>query len=173
MIDARGKLKGTLLAIVVISLALGGCQSGTAGTSARYDNVRFMDAWATYTHCLAAEDLPSATRDSVTLQQLSESQVNQSSFDGFLPVQFKQVIAQPASRLAVDVHAMSASCSLRTGTLAQSIGEHDLARSQFTQILNGASKPEYSYYAEQALALLSHPELSFDISQITSISRFK
>jgi hypothetical protein len=161
LMDARGELIGKMFAILLISLAAAGCQSGAAGTSVRYDNVRFMDVWATYTRCLSTEDPQSAARYSMSLQEMSERQTNQSPLEDILPATFKQIIAQPSSRLAVDVHAMAASCSLHTGTLALSTGEHDLAKSQFTQILNGYAQSEYSYYAEQALARLAHPELSF------------
>jgi hypothetical protein len=158
--DAMRQTTYKIFALVLITLAIAGCQSGT-GTSARYDNVRFMDVWSTYTHCLSTDDLRSAAKDSVSLQELSERQPMQSSLGDVLPVQFKQVIAQPSSRLAVDVHAMAASCSLHTGTLALSTGENELAKSQFTQILTGYAQSEYSYYAEQALARLAHPSLSF------------
>ena len=161
LMNAMEELKCKMFIFVFISLAAAGCQSGAAGTSARYDNVKFMDVWATYTRCLSTEDPQSAAHYSVSLQEMSERQVNHSPLGEILPAKFKQVIAQPSSRLAVDVHAMAASCSLHTGNLALSTGEHDLAKSQFTQILNGYAQPEYSYYAEQALARLTHPELSF------------
>ena len=157
----RKIIEGKTVGLFLLCLAAAGCQSGGAGTAARYDNVRFMDVWSTYNRCLSTDDPQSAARYSVSLQEMSERQTNQSPLGNILPATLKHVIAQPSSRLAVDVHAMAASCSLHTGTLALSIGEHDLAKSQFTQILNGYAQSDYSYYAEQALARLAHPALSF------------
>ena len=96
--------------------------------------------------------------DSTRLQAMSHNQVSTSSQDTFLPRQFKNLVVPPFSRLAVDVHAMAASCSLYTGTLAQSVGEHDLAQQQFRQILDSPIQADYPYYAAQARNRLSYLE---------------
>ena len=162
--EAMADSKFKLFAVVVISLAAVGCQSSPINTSVRYDNVRFMDVWSTYTQCLSSGDTQSAALYSAKLHDVSQRQANQSPWENFLPAQLKNVIAQPSSRLAVDVHAMAASCSLHTGTLALTAGEHDLARNQFTQILNSHTQSDYSYYAAQARERLSHLELALQAS---------
>ena len=156
--DVMRKQRFGFIAILVASLAAVGCQSGPPSTSVRYDNVRFMDVWTTYTHCLSSTEVQSSLLDSNKLQTMSQNQVSRSSQDTFLPRQFKNLVASPSSRLAVDVHAMAASCSLYTGTLAQSVGEHDLARNQFRQILDSPVQADYSYYAAQAQNRLSYLE---------------
>ncbi|MBI4000204.1 MAG: hypothetical protein HY348_00265 [Nitrospira defluvii] len=158
--DAMKELRFGLFGILITSLAAVGCQSSPASTSVRYDNVRFMDVWSTYTHCLSTEETQSAMLDSTKLHEVSQTQANQSLLENFLPAQFKNMVTQPSSRLAVDVHAMAASCSLHAGALALAVGEHDLARNQFRQILNSHPQSDYSYYAAQARARLSHLELT-------------
>ncbi len=158
--DVMRELKLGLFAIMVSALSAVGCQSSLASNSVRYDNVRFMDVWNTYTHCLSTEETQSALLDSTKLHGVSQTQANRSLFENFLPSQFKNMVAQPSFRLAVDVHAMAASCSLHTGNLAVSVGEHDLAKNQFRQILDSHTQSDYSYYAAQARAQLSHLELT-------------
>lgn len=149
-----------LLAIVITALSAIGCQSNPATTSVRYDNVRFMDVWSTYTHCLSSEEIQTALLDSSKLREVSLSQALRSPLENILPTKLKNMMTQPASRLAVDVHAMAAACSLHAGNLAMSVGEHDLARNQFKQILDNQTHAEYSYYASQARAQLSRLELT-------------
>lgn len=156
--DVMRKQRFGFCTILIASLAVVGCQSGPPSTSVRYDNVRFMDIWTTYTHCLSSTEVQSSLLDSTKLQAMSQNQVSRSSQDTFLPRQFKNLVVPPSSRLAVDVHAMAAACSLYTGTLAQSVGEHDLARNQFRQILDSPVQADYSYYAAQAQNRLSYLE---------------
>ena len=157
-------LKFKFFAIMVISLAAVGCQSSPVSTSVRYDNVRFMDVWSTYTRCLSTVESQSAALYSAKLYSVSQTQTNRSPLEHFLPAQFKNVITPPSSRLAVDVQAMAASCSLHTGTLALTAGEPDLARNQFIQVLNSHTQSDYSYYAAQARARLAELELTLQAS---------
>jgi hypothetical protein len=154
----------SLVAILVTGLFAVGCQSNPASMSVRYDNVRFMDMWGTYTHCLSSEESQAALLDARKLHQVSQLHALQPTLGNLFPSKFKQMVAQPASRLAVDVHAMAAACSLHAGDLALSVGEHDLARNQFRQILSNHTQPDYSYYATQARERLSHLELTLQAS---------
>ncbi len=149
-----------ILAILVTALSVVGCQSSPATTSVRYDNVRFMGVWSTYTHCLSSDEIQPALLDSHKLREVSQAQALRSPLDNFLPTKLKSMVTQPASRLAVDVHAMAASCNLHAGNLALSVGEHDLARNQFRQVLDNQTQSDYSYYASQARERLSHLELT-------------
>jgi hypothetical protein len=54
----RRDIRVGILAILVAALSVVGCQSNPATTSVRYDNVRFMDVWSTYTHCLVLGSNP-------------------------------------------------------------------------------------------------------------------
>jgi len=152
----------TLRQIIFLLMALTalGCQSNTAVTSVRYDNVRFMDVWSTYTHCLSADESQVALQDSTKLQDVSRAQTTRSSLDTILPAGLKNMVAQPSSRLAVDVHAMAASCGLHAGNLAMSAGELDVARHQFREVLHGHAESDYAYYTAQARERLTQLELT-------------
>lgn len=153
---------GTLRHMILLLAALSavGCQSNPALTSVRYDNVRFMDVWSTYTHCLSADESQVALQDSTKLQDVSRAQTTRSSLDTILPAGLKNMVAQPSSRLAVDVHAMAASCGLHAGNLAMSAGELDVARHQFREVLHGHAESDYAYYTAQARERLTQLELT-------------
>ena len=156
--DIMRTRKMSLVAVLATGLFAAGCQSGPATTSVRYDNVRFMDIWGTYTHCLSSDEAQAAMLDSSKLQQVSQIRTHPSPLEDLFPTKLKNRVAQPASRLAVDIHAMAAACSLHAGDLAISVGEHDLARNQFRQILSSHTQSDYSYYAAQARERLSNLE---------------
>ncbi|ULA66668.1 MAG: conserved exported protein of unknown function [Nitrospira sp.] len=148
------------IVLLFTALTVVGCQANPAVTSVRYDNVRFMDVWSTYTHCLSAEDSQAALLDSSKLRDVSRAQTTHSPLETILPAGLKNMVSQPASRLAVDVHAMAASCSLHAGTLAMSAGEVDLARNQFREVLHGHAESDYGYYTTQARERLAQLELT-------------
>ena len=149
-----------ILAILVTALSIAGCQTSAATTSVRYDNVRFMDVWSTYTHCLSSDQTQSAVLDSYKLREVSQAHALPSPLENLLPTKLKSMVTQPASRLAVDIHAMAAACSLHAGNLAVAVGEHDLARNEFRQVLANQTQSDYSYYASQARERLSYLELT-------------
>jgi hypothetical protein len=119
-----------------------------------------MDVWSTYTHCLSAEETRVALQDSTKLRDVSRAQTTRSPFETLLPAGLKNMVSQPASRLAVDVHAMAASCSLHAGNLAMSAGEFDVARSLFREVLHGHAESDYAYYTTQARERLTQLELT-------------
>ncbi|MGC3976617.1 MAG: hypothetical protein QM771_19870 [Nitrospira sp.] len=119
-----------------------------------------MDVWSTYTHCLSADDSQVALQDSTKLRSVSRDQTARSTFETILPASLKNMVSQPASRLAVDVHAMAASCSLHAGNLAMSAGELDVARNQFREVLQGHAESDYAYYTAQARERLTQLELT-------------
>lgn len=151
---------GSVRQIILLLTALTavGCQSNPAVTSVRYDNVRFMDVWSTYTHCLSAEDSQAALQDSTKLRDVSRAQTTRSPFENILPAGLKNMVSQSSSRLAVDVHAMAASCSLHAGNLAMSVGELDQARNEFREVLHGHADSDYAYYTAQARERLTQLE---------------
>lgn len=159
MSDKRD-IRAGIFAILVATLSVVGCQSNPATTSVRYDNVRFMDVWSTYTHCLSSDQSQSALIDSHKLREVSQAQALRSPLEDFLPIKLKSMVTQPASRLAVDVHAMAAACSLHAGNLAVAVGEHDLARNEFRQVLENQTQSDYSYYALQARERLLYLDLT-------------
>ncbi len=149
-------LVGTLL----LALATVGCQSSPVTTPVRYDNVRFMDVWSTYTHCLSSEETQAALLDANKLRAVSLAQLPRSPLDNLLPTKLKSMVSQPASRLAVDVRAMAASCSIHAGELAMSAGDAELAMDQFRDVLHSHADSDYSYYTAQARERLAHLQLT-------------
>lgn len=153
-----GTFGHSLLLFTVLSAL--GCQSNPAVTSVRYDNVRFMDVWSTYTRCLSAEESRVALQDATKLRLVSRDQTTRSPLETILPAGLKNIVSPPSSRLAVDVHAMAAACSLHAGNLAMSAGEVDLARDQFREVLHGHAEADYAYYTAQARERLTQLELT-------------
>jgi hypothetical protein len=98
--------------------------------------------------------------DSSKLREVSRIQTTRSSLETILPTSLKNMVTQPGSRLAVDVHAMAAACSLHAGDLALSAGEPDLARDQFREVLHSHTESDYSYYTAQARERLTQLELT-------------
>jgi len=154
--------KGTisLVGILAMTVTAVGCQSSPMTPPVRYDNVRFMDVWSTYTHCLSTEEIQAALLDANKLRDVSLAQLPRSPLDNLLPTTLKSMVSQPASRLAVDVRAMAASCSLHAGDLAVSAGESELAMDQFRDVLHSHAGSDYSYYTAQARERLSHLALT-------------
>lgn len=150
----------SLLGILLLGLTAVGCQSNPTTTSVRYDNVRFMDVWSTYTHCLSTKETQAALLDANKLREVSHAQLPSSPLDSLLPTKLRSMVSQPASRLAVDIRAMAASCSLHAGDLAMSAGESDLAMDQFRNLLRSHAESDYSYYIAQAKERLSRLELT-------------
>ena len=152
------------LAIVASSLFVVACQSTPQSASSRYNNGAFKDLWSTYTHCLAADQLQAASIDSMKLHRVSVNASDQTSFQALVPTTLRKNLTQPSPRLAVDLHAMAASCGLHTGSLAAAIGEFEIARSQFRQVLTSDAQGQDSYYADQARTRLADLELALQAS---------
>ncbi|MBS0171920.1 MAG: hypothetical protein JSR62_16350 [Nitrospira sp.] len=150
----------SLVGMLAMAMTAIGCQSNPTTTSVRYDNVRFMDVWSTYTHCLSTSEIQAALLDANKLRQVSQAQPTQSPLNNLLPAKLRSMVSQPASRLAVDVRAMAASCGLHAGDVAMSAGESDLAMDQFRDVLQSHAGSDYSYYTAQARERLSQLELT-------------
>jgi hypothetical protein len=78
-----------------------------------------------------------------------------------LPKKLEGYVSQPTTRLAVDVKAMAAACSIRTGQLALDAGHLDLARNLFKTVLSYPQSEDYEYYSSQAQTLLAELEMRF------------
>lgn len=62
--------------------------------------------------------------------------------------------SQAPSRLAVDVHAMAASCGIHAGDIASENGRANIARQLYSEVLS-YEKPAYGFYVEQARSRLA------------------
>ena len=165
-VQQTSQVKTLVLGLIGVVVLASGCQTNHSTNPAVLDNTRFMSLWETYSDCKLSSDF---NRASIGMKQLSSasmlSQQNE-SYDGFvlpLPTQLEQLVSNPANRLAVDLHAMTAACSLHTGQLALHEGHVDEARQAFSSILtlNQSLSP---YYILQAKRFLTELERGIDIA---------
>jgi len=123
-----------------------------------------MSLWETYTDCKVASDLHQA---SVRMEKLAAATRLQDANAGFvlpLPTTLERFVTSPPSRLAVDVRAMTAACSLHTGQLALNEGRIDMARDVFASVLK--LEQEISpYYVTQAQKFLTELEQGLDLAR--------
>jgi hypothetical protein len=168
-VQQTSRVKTLVLGLIGVVVLASGCQTNHSINTAVLDNSKFMSLWETYSDCKLSSDF---NRASAGMQQLSSaailSQQNEGR-DGFvlpLPTQLERLVSNPANRLAVDLHAMTAACSLHTGQLALHEGHVDEARQAFTSILtlNQSLSP---YYVLQAKRFLTELERGIDIAAKT------
>jgi len=152
-----------MLAGILVSVA--GLLAGQPVQAAAIDNGSFMSLWTTYSQCQATTDLNQLREAASTLTNAANRSLTQESFVLPLPGKLEQFVSAPKARVAVDVKAMAAACSLRAGSAAVEAGKIDVAKDLLKTILNYQPQSEYAYYALQAKALLS--ELETNTVQIT------
>jgi hypothetical protein len=75
-----------------------------------------------------------------------------------LPGKLERLVTTPSARLAVDLKAMSAACSLRAGQAAVEARRFDIARDLLHGIVDNHPQAEYAFYVIQAKAILSEIE---------------
>ena len=147
-------------------LLLVGCQANLISKPADLDNSQFMSLWETYSTCRSASDLGQASSGMHRLSEavaLSSTSETQNGFVLPLPSQLEQLVSSPPSRLAVDVQAMTAACSIHAGELALHEGSVELARNAFASVLtlgDGLSP----YYIHQAKKFLTQLEQGVAVS---------
>lgn len=155
------------LGLVGGMLFLVGCQTNLVSKPTALDNSQFMSLWETYSTCRSASDLDEASSG---MHRLSEAaaltSINGDGHNGFvlpLPSQLERLVSTPPNRLAVDVQAMTAACSIHTGELALHKGSVELAHNAFSSVLtlgNGLSP----YYIRQAKRFLTELEQGVAVS---------
>jgi hypothetical protein len=151
--------------VLMAALFAGGCQTGAPSTKqAGLDNTGFMSLWNTYTHCRDSSSVSEAYRDMRVLAQATRLRSADEGFVLPLPAKLQQLVTSPASRFAVDVHAMASACSLHAGQLALEQGHVDLARDFFKAVLAFHPREESSYYLAQAKTFLADIERGVDVS---------
>ena len=135
----------TTLLLAVFLAYLPACHLSQNSKHELLDNEQFMSVWQMYTRCITSSDLHSALRDSLQLRTMSRAENGTGEYK----------LQPPNTRLAVDLKAMSASCTLHAGDIAATSGLNDTARDMFIAVLDEHSEPLYAYYAEQARTRLS------------------
>ena len=158
-------MKNLRLILVSILVSVAGFQTGQSVQAAAIDNGSFMSLWSTYSHCQATTDIDQLRKDALTLTNAANRSLTQESFVLPLPGKLENFVSTPAARFAVDVKAMAAACSLRTGSAAVEAGKLDIAKDLLQAVLSYQPQSEYAYYALQAKALLS--ELETNVIEVT------
>ncbi len=158
-------MKNLQLILVGILVSVAGCQTGQPVHTAAIDNGNFMGLWSTYSHCQATNDIDQLSNDAATLTKAANRSRSEEAFILPLPGKIEKLVSAPAARLAVDMKAMAAACSLRAGTAAVKAGRLDVAKDLLRTVLSYQPQSEYAYYTLQAKALLS--ELDANILEVT------
>jgi hypothetical protein len=158
-------MKNFRMMLVGILVSVTGLLTGQPVQASTSDNGSFMSLWTTYSQCQATTDLDQMREAASTLTEAANRSLTQESFVLPLPGKLEQFVSAPAARVAVDVKAMAAACSLRAGTAAVVAGKIAIAKDLLKPILSYQPQSEYTYYATQATALLS--ELETNTVQIT------
>jgi len=142
-----------------MTLVMSGCQTG--GPLKVSDNGSFMGLWNTYAHCQNETDLEQLKHHASILKTAADKSASADSFVIPLPGKIERLVTAPSARLAVDVKAMAASCSLRAGQAAVHEGKIDVARTFLEGILQYHPESEYAYYSAQAKTILSELNTPF------------
>ena len=158
-------MKNLRLILVGVLISVAGFQAGQQAQAAAIDNGSFMNLWNSYSQCQTATDLDQLREHALTLTNAANRSLTQEGFVLPLPGKLKQFVSTPAPRLAVDVKAMAAACSLRAGSAAMEAGKLDLAKGLLQSVLSYQPQSEYAYYTVQAKALLS--ELEPNVVEVT------
>ncbi|MDF0677390.1 MAG: hypothetical protein P0120_24095 [Nitrospira sp.] len=150
-----------LVGLLGVAILASGCTTGASSQLTEVRNSGFMSLWNTYADCKSTSDLAQASSDLKQLRSASQ-EVN----EGFilpLPTHLERLVANPTSRVAVDVQAMAASCALYSGELALNQGRTDIARDLLVSLIT-LHKPESSYYVLRAKTLLARLEQVVNVS---------
>ena len=145
------------LIIAALAFLAIGCQSGQSLNQSG-ENGSFMGLWSVYSHCQSTKDFEELKHDAVVLSTSAKRTVSSDSFVLPLPGKLERLVTTPSARLAVDVKAMSAACSLRAGQAAVEARRYDVAKDLLKGILEYHPQADYAFYVLQAKAILSELE---------------
>jgi hypothetical protein len=146
--------KGLAVGLLGVVVLVSGCTTGPSSQLTELKNSGFMSLWNTYADCKSTSDLTQATSDLTQLRSASQMVEGNEGFILPLPTHLERLVANPTSRVAVDIEAMAAACALHTGELALNQGETDIARDLLVSVIK-IHKEEGSYYVLKAKTLLA------------------
>ena len=106
------------LLLAILTLLAVGCQSAQPLKQSAADNGSFMGLWNVYSNCQTTTDFEQMKHDAMVLSTSAKRSLSRDSFVLPLPGKLERLVTTPSARLAVDVKAMSAACSLRAGQAA-------------------------------------------------------
>jgi hypothetical protein len=146
--------KGLVLGLLGTVVLASGCTTGPSSQLTELKNSGFMSLWNTYADCKSTSNLAQATSDLTQLRSASQIAEEREGFVLPLPTHLERLVANPTSRVAVDVEAMASACALHTGELAFNQGQTDIARDLLVSVIK-LHKEEGSYYVLKAKTLLA------------------
>lgn len=147
-------LRKRLMVGLGLAVLASGCTTGPSSQLTEQKNSGFMSLWSAYANCRSTSDLAQATSDLTQLRSASQMAEMNEGFVLPLPAHLERLVANPTSRVAVDVEAMAAACALYTGELALNQGQTDIARDLLGSVIS-LYKQERSYYVLRAKTLLA------------------
>lgn len=154
----------TIASLLGILCLASGCQTSPAKATG-IDNPGFMSLWGTYTQCRSTSDVGEAQSAMTTLSGAAQISHQAEGFVLPLPQQLERYVTTPANRLAVDVRAMAAACSLHTGQVALGQGRVDVAKEALTGVITLHDKTDTeNYYVAKAAKLLAEIESGIQVS---------
>jgi hypothetical protein len=151
-------MKNLRFILVGILISVAGVQTSQPVQAAAIDNGSFMSLWRTYSHCQTTTDIDQLRENALALTSAANRSLTEDAFVLPLPGKLEKLVSTPVARVAVDVKAMAAACSLRASSAAVEAGKLDMAKDLLHSILSYQPQSEYAYYALQAKALLSEIE---------------
>lgn len=152
--NCRMFTEGLALGLLGTVVLASGCTTGPSSQLTELKNSGFMSLWNTYADCKSTSNLAQATSDVTQLRLASQIAEAREGFVLPLPTHLERLVANPTSRVAVDVEAMAAACALHTGELAFNQGKTDIARDLLVSVIT-LHKEEGSYYVLRAKTLLA------------------
>jgi hypothetical protein len=152
--NCRVLREGLVVGLLGASIFATGCTTGPSSQLTELKNTGFMSLWNAYAECKSTSDLAQATSDLTQLRSASQMAGVNEGFILPLPTHLDRLVANPTSRVAVDVEAMAAACALHTGELAFNQGQTDIARDLLVSVIK-LHKEEGSYYVLKAKTLLA------------------
>jgi len=151
-------MKNLRFILVGILISVAGVQTSQPAQAAAIDNGSFMSLWRTYSHCQTTTNIDQLRENALALTSAANRSLAEDAFVLPLPGKLEKLVSTPVARVAVDVKAMAAACSLRASSAAVEAGKLDMAKDLLHSILSYQPQSEYAYYALQAKALLSEIE---------------
>ena len=158
-------MKNLRFILVGILISVAGVQTSQPVQAAAIDNGSFMSLWRTYSHCQATTNIDQLRENALALTSAANRSLTEDAFVLPLPGKLEKLVSTPVARVAVDVKAMAAACSLRASSAAVEAGKLDMAKDLLHSILSYQPQSEYAYYALQAKALLS--EIETNVIEVT------
>ena len=154
--------------VAALAILTVGCQSAQPmKQQSQAENGSFMGLWTVYSHCQTAKEFEELKHDAVVLNASAKRTVSSDGFVLPLPGKLERLVTTPSARLAVDVKAMSAACSLRAGQAAVEARRYDVAKDLLHGVLENNPQGEYAFYVLQAKAILS--EIEPESLQVSSL----